>query len=58
MCRGAGSRRRGAGPSAAGSSAAGSGGRLGAGVAKAFVGLGGVPMLGRAVDGLLAADRS
>ena len=36
--------------------AAGSGVRLGAGVPKAFVGLAGVPMLVRAVDGLLASD--
>ncbi|OLL74688.1 2-C-methyl-D-erythritol 4-phosphate cytidylyltransferase [Pseudonocardia sp. Ae168_Ps1] len=36
--------------------AAGSGERLGAGVPKAFVELGGVPMLVRAVDGLLASD--
>lgn len=35
--------------------AAGSGERLGAGVPKAFVELGGVPMLVRAVDGLLAS---
>lgn len=36
--------------------AAGSGVRLGAGVPKAFVELAGVPMLVRAVDGLLASD--